>query len=73
MPKPLSSANALDKLEGFASLHGPDFYGLARNTDHITLVREDWTAPTSLPFGEQTVIPLRAGEQLRWRLLEQTA
>ena len=65
--------NALDKLEGFASLHGPDFYGLARNTDHITLVREDWTAPTSLPFGEQTVIPLRAGEQLRWRLLEQTA
>ena len=65
--------NALDKLEGFASLHGPDFYGLARNTDHITLVREDWTAPTSLPFGEQTVIPLRAGEQLRWRLLEHTA
>ena len=65
--------NALDKLEGFASLHGPDFYGLARNTDHITLVREDWTAPTSLPLGEQTVIPLRAGEQLRWRLLEQTA
>ncbi|MES2820423.1 MAG: dihydroorotase [Pseudomonadota bacterium] len=61
---------ALDKLEGFASLHGPDFYGLPRNTDRITLVREDWTAPTSLPFGEQTVIPLRAGESLRWRLLE---
>lgn len=65
--------NALDKLEGFASLHGPDFYGLPRNTDRITLVREDWTAPTSLPLGEQTVIPLRAGEQLRWRLLEHTA
>ena len=65
--------NALDKLEGFASLHGPDFYDLPRNTDRITLVREDWTAPTSLPLGEQTVIPLRAGEQLRWRLLEHTA
>ena len=65
--------NALDKLEGFASLHGPDFYGLPRNTDRITLVREDWIAPTSLPLGEHTVIPLRAGEQLRWRLLEQTA
>ncbi len=65
--------NALDKLEGFASLHGPDFYGLPRNTDRITLVREDWTAPTSLPLGEHTVIPLRAGEQLRWRLLEHTA
>ena len=65
--------NALDKLEGFASLHGPDFYGLPRNTDCITLVREDWTTPTSLPLGEQTVIPLRAGEQLRWRLLEHTA
>ncbi len=65
--------NALDKLEGFASLYGPDFYGLPRNTDRITLVREDWTAPTSLPLGEHTVIPLRAGEQLRWRLLEQTA
>jgi dihydroorotase len=62
--------NALDKLEAFASLNGPDFYGLPRNTDTITLVRESWTAPASLPFGEQTVIPLRAAEQLRWRLLE---
>ncbi|SEE00008.1 dihydroorotase [Pseudomonas coleopterorum] len=65
--------NALDKLEGFASLHGPDFYGLPRNTDTITLVRDEWTAPTSLPFGEQVVIPLRAGEKLRWRLLEKDA
>ncbi|MFZ3185791.1 MAG: dihydroorotase [Pseudomonas sp.] len=62
--------NALDKLEAFASLNGPDFYGLPRNTDTITLVRETWTAPASLPFGEQTVIPLRAGEPLHWRLLE---
>ena len=62
--------NALPKLEAFASCNGPDFYGLPRNTDTITLVRESWTAPASLPFGEQTVIPLRAGEQLHWRLLE---
>ncbi|WP_028695348.1 dihydroorotase [Pseudomonas cremoricolorata] len=67
------SRNALDKLEGFASLHGPAFYGLPANTDHITLVREAWTAPDALPFGEQTVIPLRAGETLRWRLLEEHA
>ncbi|ANC02189.1 dihydroorotase [Pseudomonas putida] len=65
--------NALDKLEGFASLHGPAFYGLPANTDTITLVREDWTAPASLPFGDTTVVPLRAGETLRWRLLEDNA
>jgi dihydroorotase len=65
--------NALDKLEAFASLNGPDFYGMPRNSDCITLVREDWTAPTSLPLGEHTVTPLRAGETLRWRLLEDRA
>jgi dihydroorotase len=65
--------NALDKLEAFASRNGPDFYGLPRNTDSITLVREEWTAPASLLLGEQTVIPLRAGETLRWRLLENQA
>ncbi|MBM7060476.1 dihydroorotase [Pseudomonas sp. UL073] len=62
--------NALGKLEAFASHHGPDFYGLPRNQEHITLVREEWTAPASLPLGEHSVIPLRAGEKLRWRLLE---
>jgi dihydroorotase len=61
---------ALDKLEGFASCHGPDFYGLPRNQDRITLIREDWTAPASLPLGDQQVVPLRAGETLRWRVLE---
>ncbi len=61
---------ALDRLEGFASHFGADFYGLPRNSEHITLVREDWVGPTELPLGEQTVIPLRAGEKLRWRLLE---
>ncbi|WP_068826255.1 dihydroorotase [Pseudomonas sp. BMS12] len=65
--------NALDKLEGFASCHGPDFYGLPRNTDRITLVREDWVGPSELPLGDNLVIPLRAGEKLRWRLLEEQA
>lgn len=65
--------NALDKLEAFASQHGPDFYGLPRNTDRITLIKDEWVAPSSLPFGEQQVIPLRAGEKLRWRLLEEHA
>ncbi|WP_373184720.1 dihydroorotase [Halopseudomonas sp.] len=58
----------LDKLEGFASLHGPDFYGMPRNTDHITLVRESWTAPATLPLGDQLIVPLRAGETLQWRV-----
>ena len=51
-------------------MNGPRFYGLPPSAEHITLVRQEWTAPTSLPFGELTVIPLRAGETLRWRLLE---
>lgn len=59
----------LDKLEGFASLHGADFYGMPRNTDHITLVREPWTAPASLSLGDQEVVPLRAGETLQWRVV----
>jgi len=59
---------ALDKLEPFASHFGPDFYGLPRNTDEITLVRTEWNVPASLPFGEQVVVPLRAGERLHWRL-----
>ncbi|MCU1726155.1 dihydroorotase [Pseudomonas sp. 7P_10.2_Bac1] len=63
--------NALDKLEAFASLNGPRFYGLPPSTEHITLVRQEWTAPSSLPFGELNVIPLRAGEKLRWRLQEE--
>ena len=65
--------NALDKLEAFASQHGPDFYGLPRNSETITLVRQDWVVPGELPLGDQTVIPLRAGEKLRWRLLEDNA
>lgn len=62
-------AGALDRLEGFASFFGADFYGLPRNTDVITLRREDWTAPATLGFGEHKLVPLRAGELVKWRLI----
>jgi dihydroorotase len=62
-------AGALDKLEGFASFYGADFYGLPRNTDRITLRRENWTPPESYAFGEAELKPLRSGESLPWRLL----
>ena len=62
-------AGALDKLEGFASFHGPDFYGLPRNTDRIRLKKEAWTAPAVLPFGDTELVPMRAGEAISWRLL----
>jgi len=68
--KAFEQRNALDKLEAFASHFGADFYGLPRNQDTITLVREPWQIPTELPFGENTVIPLCAGETLNWRLVE---
>lgn len=61
-------ANALDKLEAFASHFGPDFYQLPRNTDKVTLVKCDWQAPDRLSLGNQPLIPLRAGETLRWML-----
>ncbi len=61
-------ANALDKLEGFASHFGADFYGLPRNTDTITLVKKEWQVPDTLTFNEQPLVPLRAGETLRWQL-----
>jgi dihydroorotase len=61
------AAGALDKLEGFASFHGPDFYGLPRNTGQITLLRQTWTPPESYPFGDAQLKPLAAGEPLAWR------
>ncbi|MGE5169901.1 MAG: dihydroorotase [Rudaea sp.] len=64
------TAGALDRLEAFASIHGAAFYGLPVNTDSITLIREAWRAPETLPFGDATVVPLRAGEALRWRVSE---
>ena len=63
------NAGALDKLEGFASFHGADFYGLPRNTDTITLRRESWTPPASFAFGEAELKPLRSGEALPWRMV----
>jgi dihydroorotase len=64
-----ASVGALDKLEGFASSFGPDFYGLPRNTEKITLVRDNWTVPAQLEYLDNDVlIPLRAGETIPWRL-----
>ena len=63
------NAGALDKLEGFASFFGADFYGLPRNTGQVTLKRESWTPPESFAFGEAELKPLRSGEALPWRLV----
>jgi dihydroorotase len=61
-------ANALDRLEGFASLHGAAFYGLAPHADSITLVRATSRVPDTLAFGDDVIVPLRAGEDVRWRI-----
>ncbi len=61
--------NALDKLEGFASFYGADFYGLPRNTDTITLVKEEWQVPDNYTFGQSVVVPIRAGDKIAWRVL----
>jgi dihydroorotase len=59
---------ALAKLEGFASHYGADFYGLPRNTEKITLIKEEWDVPAHYPFGSADLVPLRAGERIAWRL-----
>ncbi len=61
------AAGALDRLEAFAGFHGADFYGLPRNAGTITLERAEWRVPDSLPFGEDALVPLRAGETLGWK------
>ncbi|MDH5573148.1 MAG: amidohydrolase family protein, partial [Gammaproteobacteria bacterium] len=61
--------NALDKLEAFASFYGADFYKLPRNTDDITLIKENWTAPATINFGNERLIPLRAGKDIHWKLV----
>lgn len=63
-------AGALDKLEGFASYFGADFYRLPRNKDHITLRKDSWTVPETYPFGDSQLVPLRAGETVAWRLVD---
>jgi dihydroorotase len=62
-------AGALDKLEGFASVHGPNFYGLPVNTGTVTLTRETWTLPATVPMGEHELVPLNGGEQIGWKLV----
>jgi dihydroorotase len=62
------SVGALGQLEGFASVHGPAFYGLPRNQGTVTLTRKTWTLPESVSFGEASLKPLRGGEELHWQL-----
>ena len=65
------AAGALDRLEMFASFNGPDFYRLPRNTERITLERAEWQMPAELAYGgEETLVPLRAGEAVHWRLVD---
>ncbi len=61
-------AGALDRLEAFASFHGADYYGLPRNTRQIALRRDEWQVPASVDFGEHRLVPLRAGEIIKWKL-----
>ena len=62
------AAGALDKLEGFASFFGADFYGLPRNNGRVTLRKEEWTVPEEVAFGEAVVKPLRGGEHASWKM-----
>ncbi|PWT73508.1 MAG: dihydroorotase [Proteobacteria bacterium] len=59
---------ALDRLEAFASFNGADFYGLPRNRDRVTLVRRSWRVPELLAFGDDSLVPLRAGAEVRWAI-----
>ena len=62
-------AHALDQFEGFASFHGPDFYGLPRNQGTITLQASAWTVPETIPAGSDVIVPLRAASKLAWQLV----
>lgn len=62
------NANALDKLEGFASFHGADFYGLPRATETVTLHREAWTLPAEFNVGDEEIVPLGGGETVNWKM-----
>ncbi|MBF9003185.1 dihydroorotase [Vibrio nitrifigilis] len=61
-------AGKLENLEAFASHNGPDFYGLPRNTDTVTLTKESWIAPETMPFGKKVVVPIRGGETIQWKV-----
>ncbi|HSN33798.1 MAG TPA: dihydroorotase [Ideonella sp.] len=62
------AAGALDRLEAFAAFNGPDFYGLPRNAGRVSLRREAWTVPETLPFGDTVIKPLGGGRSVAWRL-----
>jgi len=64
------AAGALDKLEGFASFFGADYYGLPHNTQQITLRQEEWQMPLTVGLGEHQIVPLRAGEKMMWKLVK---
>lgn len=64
-----ANAGALDRLEAFASINGPNFYNLPINNGHIKLARQPWKIPDELPMGEATVVPLDAGSELEWKML----
>jgi len=64
-------AGALDRLEGFVSHHGADFYRLPRNSGSVTLERHEWEVPAAYPFGDQELVPLRAGEKVGWQLVDE--
>ena len=63
------AVGSIERLEAFASIHGPDFYGLPRNTGRITLQRGSWTLPEQVPMGEAALKPLRGGEAIGWRVV----
>jgi dihydroorotase len=63
------AVNALDKLEGFASLFGPDFYRLPRNTEQVTLQKREWVIPDELILGDTVLVPLDAGRALGWKFI----
>ena len=65
------AAGALDKLEAFASFYGADFYGLPRNAEKVTLRKEEWQVPATVEFGEYKLVPLGAGEVVKWKLANQ--
>ncbi|VUD52437.1 Dihydroorotase [Thalassocella blandensis] len=62
------AVGAMDKLEAFASFYGPDFYGLARNSGQVTLVKSPWQVPESFAFGDDVLVPVKAGESLNWKV-----
>jgi dihydroorotase len=64
------TAGFLDRLEAFSSFYGADFYGLPRNEDRLTLVKEKWTVPLTLPFGDDELVPFHAGGTCQWKLTQ---